>query len=113
MTHLNETSASPLGHHQGQQGRRRLIDLVSVGPATVADLALLGIHTVDELARHEPADLYHQLCERTGVRHDPCCLDVFSAAVAQARDPELPAAEKLWWTWSRRRRSRGRDLARS
>lgn len=98
MSHLNETSAAV------DRGRR-LIDLVSVGPATVADLALLGIHTVEELARHEPETLYQGLCERTGVRHDPCCLDVFSAAVAQARDPELPRAEKLWWTWSRRRRA--------
>src|SRR3569832_2254242 len=98
MANLNETSA-PV------EAPRRLIDLVSVGPATVGDLALLGIHSVEELARHQPGDRYHQLCERTGVRHDPCCLDVFSAAVAQARDPELPHYEKLWWTWSRRRRA--------
>jgi hypothetical protein len=88
--------------------RRRLEDLVSVGPATVGDLHLLGISTVVALAREEAPALYRRLCEVTGVRHDPCCEDVFAAAIAQARDPDLPAALKKWWTWSRLRKARNR-----
>ena len=86
---------------------RRLRDLRSVGPATVGDLALLGITTVEALAACEPRALYDRLCAESGVRHDPCVLDVFAAAVAQARDPDLPAEQRDWWWWSRRRRAAG------
>ena len=84
---------------------RTLASLRSVGPATVRDLAVLGITTVEALARAEPDALYDQLCRATGVRHDPCCRDVFAAAVAQARDPNLPAEQRDWWHWSRRRKA--------
>jgi len=83
-----------------------------VGPATVRDLALLDIHTVDELARHEAAQLYRRLCVVTGVRHDPCCEDVFASAIAQARDPHLPAAQRRWWYWSRVRKAHAPDSRR-
>ena len=82
---------------------RRLRDLRSVGPATVRDLAQLGVTSVEALAAYEPDALYDRLCAATGVRHDPCMRDVFAAAVAQARDPDLPAEQRGWWWWSRRR----------
>jgi hypothetical protein len=31
-------------------------------------------------------------------------LDVFRAAVAQAKDPQLPADQCQWWYWSRNRK---------
>jgi hypothetical protein len=43
----------------------------------------------------------------TGKSQDICCLDVFSAAVAQARNPQLPAEQRQWWYWSRKRKARG------
>jgi len=82
----------------------QLHDLVSVGPATVRDFARLGVHSVRELARRNPEKLYEQLCEVTGQRQDICVLDVFRAAVAQARNPRLPAAQRNWWYWSRLRK---------
>jgi hypothetical protein len=85
---------------------RRLDELCSVGPATIADLAVLGIHGVAELATREPDDLYRELCERTGAIHDPCCEDVFAAAIAQARDPNLYGEKTKWWYWSRLRKQR-------
>jgi len=48
--------------------RRRLTDLVSVGPAMAADFAKLGVRTVKQLAREEPGRLYKRLCRLTGVR---------------------------------------------
>jgi len=36
---------------------------------------------------------------------DICCLDVFSAAVAQARNPQLPPEQCQWWYWSRKRKA--------
>jgi nucleotidyltransferase/DNA polymerase involved in DNA repair len=83
---------------------RTLCDLVSVGPAIAADFALLGIGTVSQLAKYEPEALYRKLCRKTGTRHDSCVLDVFSAAVAQARDPKLPLEKCKWWYWSRLRK---------
>ena len=86
--------------------QRRLKDLVSVGPAMLRDFELLGIRNVSQLARQKPARLYEDLCRITGQRQDICCLDVFAAAVAQARNPLLPAEQRQWWYWSRRRKAR-------
>jgi len=86
--------------------QRRLKDLVSVGPAMLRDFELLGIRNVSQLARQKPARLYEDLCRITGQRQDICCLDVFAAAVAQARNPLLPAEQRQWWYWSRQRKAR-------
>lgn len=84
---------------------RRLKDLVSVGPAMVQDFELLGIHSVAQLARRNPEKLYERLCEITRRAQDVCCLDVFRAAVAQARNPRLPLEQRHWWYWSRLRKA--------
>jgi nucleotidyltransferase/DNA polymerase involved in DNA repair len=85
-------------------GRRQLADLISVGPAMLRDFERLGIRNIEELARQNPRPLYERLCRITGDRVDVCCLDVFSAAVAQARNPRLPAEQCQWWYWSRKRK---------
>jgi hypothetical protein len=85
---------------------RQLKDLVSVGPAMLKDFELLGITTVSQLRRRSPEQMYRNLCRLKGQRIDPCCLDVFVAAVAQARDPDLPIAQRQWWYWSRVRKNR-------
>jgi len=85
---------------------RHLADLVSVGPAMLRDFELLGIRSVAQLARQNPEKLYERLCLRTGEPVDICCLDVFSAAVAQARNPRLPSEQRNWWNWSRKRKAR-------
>jgi hypothetical protein len=83
---------------------RRLQDLVSVGPAMLRDFELLKVRSVSQLARQDPRKIYEKLCRITGQRIDVCCLDTFQAAVAQARDPLLPAEKCQWWYWSRRRK---------
>ncbi|MBZ5505428.1 MAG: helix-hairpin-helix domain-containing protein [Acidobacteriia bacterium] len=85
---------------------RQLKDLVSIGPAMLRDLELLGIRNVKQLARQNPARLYQKLCRVTGQHIDICCQDVFFAAVAQARNPLLPAEQCQWWYWSRQRKAR-------
>lgn len=79
--------------------------LISVGPAVERDFHRLGIRTVTQLARQDPRKMYDRLCRLTGQRQDICCFDVFRAAVAQARDPLLPAEQCLWWYWSRQRKA--------
>lgn len=86
--------------------QRQLADLISVGPAMLRDFKILGIRSVKQLARQNPARLYQQLCKTTGQRIDICCQDVFSAAVAQARNLLLPPEQCQWWYWSRQRKAR-------
>jgi Pathogenicity locus len=87
---------------------KRLQDLVSIGPAMLRDFQLLGVRSVTALAREEPQEMYNRLCEVTGEQQDPCVLDVFTAAVAQARDPYLPPEQRQWWYWTRERKRRGK-----
>ncbi len=89
-----------------QAKTRKLQDLVSVGPAMLRDFELLGIRNVPTLARQNPREMYKRLCEITGQKQDICCLDVFEAAVAQARNPLLPLEQSVWWYWSRKRKAR-------
>src|SRR4051812_7558346 len=84
---------------------RRLQDLISIGPAMMRDFELLGIRSVEELAKQDPERMYEKLCRVTGKSHDICCLDVFSCAVAQAKDPLLAAEQCQWWYWSRQRKA--------
>lgn len=83
---------------------RRLLGLRSVGPATVRNLARLGVCDVPTLARHDPDALYEALCALDATRHDPCMLDQLRCAVAQARDPDLPPERRDWFWWSRQRK---------
>lgn len=85
---------------------RQLEDLISIGPAMLRDFDLLGVRSVKQLARQNPARLYQKLCRITGQTIDICCHDVFTAAVAQARNPLLPAEQCQWWYWSRQRKAR-------
>jgi hypothetical protein len=82
----------------------RLQDLISIGPAMMRDFEIVGIRSVRQLARMNPRRLYERLCRVTGQAQDICCLDVFTAAVAQARNPRLPAEQCQWWYWSRKRK---------
>lgn len=79
-------------------------DLISVGPATIEDLKLLGIESVEQLKDCNADVLYKELCLKSGIEHDICSLDVFKAAVAQAKDPRLPAEKCNWWYWSKIRK---------
>jgi len=90
--------------------KRHLRDLISIGPAMLQDFELLGIRNVLQLSRQDPKKLYDRLCRITGQRHDICCLDVFCAAIAQARNPLLPPDQCQWWYWSRRRKARDAHL---
>jgi hypothetical protein len=84
---------------------QQLSDLVSIGPAMLRDFELLGVRSVAQLARRSPEKMYEKLCQVTGQPQDICCLDVFRAAVAQAKNPNLPIEQRLWWHWSRKRKA--------
>jgi len=87
---------------------RRLSDLDSIGPAMLRDFQILGIRSVPQLAKSNARKLYDRLCKITRTRQDPCVLDTFTCAVAQAKNPKLPRAQRHWWYWSRVRKARSR-----
>ena len=86
------------------ESTRRLGDLISIGPAMLRDFEMLGIRSVAQLARQNPQNMYTKLSRLTRERQDPCVLDTFCAAVAQAKNPRLPAQQCEWWWWSRKRK---------
>ena len=87
-----------------EASNRTLRDLVSIGPAMLRDLSALGIQSVEQLAKKNPRRMYNELCRLKGPQ-DICCLDVFTAAVAQAKNPDLPIEQRQWWYWSRKRKA--------
>jgi hypothetical protein len=89
---------------------RELGELISIGPAMLKDFEMLGIRSVEELARRDPQRMYERMERLTGQRQDPCVLDTFCAAVAQAKNPRLPAEQCQWWWWSKKRKQRSEDV---
>lgn len=80
----------------------RLRDLPNVGPATEADLMLLGIDHPKKLIGKNAYELYNQLCAATSMRHDPCVIDVFLSLVHFMEGGEaLP-----WWEFTEERKLR-------
>ncbi len=61
--------------------KKNLSDLKNVGKATLLDLNILGIHSVDELLHCDATKLFEQLEKQTGQRQDPCVWDVFAAII--------------------------------
>ncbi len=86
--------------------QRELLDLVSVGPATVDDFLRMDITSVDQLIGRDAHQMWVELQEVRQVRVDPCCEDVFAAAIAQAENPDLPTEQCKWPYWSKVRKSR-------
>lgn len=74
--------------------------LGSVGRETARDLVRLGFHRISDLKRQDPRTLYERMCRLTRTRQDPCVEDAFRCAIAQARDPKLPAPLRNWWSWT-------------
>ena len=82
----------------------KLTDLPNIGKAMERDFRLLGVERPDQLVGRDPFALYEELCRVTGVRHDPCVLDVFMAAVHFMESGEaLP-----WWAFTKERKARWR-----
>lgn len=81
---------------------KRFQDIPNIGPAMEADFALLGITKSADLKNREPLELYETLNKKTGVRQDPCVLDVFMAAVDFMNG--VPA--RPWWHYTAERKKR-------
>ncbi|MCB1184749.1 helix-hairpin-helix domain-containing protein [bacterium] len=78
----------------------RLTDLPNIGRASAADLVLLGIATPGDLVGRDPYRMFDELCAATGVRQDPCVLDVF-ISITRFMDGDPP---RPWWEYTRERK---------
>ncbi|MQR02438.1 helix-hairpin-helix domain-containing protein [Glaciimonas soli] len=77
----------------------KLTDLPNVGKAGAEDLRLIGIHEPSDLVGKNSYEMYEKLCEKTGMRHDPCVLDVFiSVTRFMAGEDARP-----WWAYTEER----------
>ncbi|WP_281424348.1 helix-hairpin-helix domain-containing protein [Paludibacterium yongneupense] len=83
---------------------RCLTDLPNVGKETAKGLRLLGYTKPEDIAGECPFDMYERLCEITGVRHDPCVIDVF-VSVTEFLDGKPP---RPWWEFTNSRKDRPR-----
>ncbi len=79
---------------------RELTDLPNIGPAMALDLRLLGFEHPLQLAGQDPQALYDRLNDLTGVRQDPCVLDVL-VSVTRFMDGEEP---RPWWHYTPERK---------
>ena len=77
-----------------------LTDLPNVGPSIACDLREIGIHTPKEIIGRDPLEMYNELCLKTGVRHDPCIIDVFMS-ITRFMSGEEP---KPWWDFTEERK---------
>lgn len=77
-----------------------LEDLPNIGKAMAADLRSIGIYRPEQLMGQDPFHLYEALCKQSGVRQDPCVLDVFMSIVHFMDGGEaLP-----WWSFTEQRK---------
>ena len=80
----------------------KLQDIPNVGKAIEKDLVLLGISEPAELTDKDPYQMYRDLCDLTGTRHDPCVIDVFISAVRFMQgDPP-----RKWWEYTDERKKK-------
>jgi hypothetical protein len=79
---------------------RTLTDLPNVGEATAADLRLLGIQAPSQLVGKSAFAMYADLCALTGVRHDPCVIDVFLSITRYMGGEDA----RPWWAYTAERK---------
>lgn len=78
-----------------------LTDLPNIGPACAQDLKLLGIDHPSQLVGRCPFQMYDMLCKKTGLRHDPCVIDVFLSVTRFMAGEEA----RPWWFFTPERKA--------
>jgi hypothetical protein len=87
----------------------KLEDVPNIGREIAKDLRDLGIEAPAQLAGRDPYEMYERLCAQTGVRHDPCVLDTFIAAVCfMEGGPKVP-----WYAFTAERKKTLSDAAKA
>jgi hypothetical protein len=71
----------------------------SVGEKAAGDLASLGIHSVKDLRKKDPDQMFLQLCALKGQHVDKCMLYVLRCAVYYASHRKHDPRLLKWWNW--------------
>jgi hypothetical protein len=79
---------------------RVLTDLPNIGKAMEKDLLAIGINQPSQLAGKSAYDMYKELCNKTGNKHDPCVIDVF-LSITHFMEGDSP---KPWWKYTEERK---------
>jgi hypothetical protein len=77
-----------------------LTDLPNIGKAMEKDLLAIGIEQPSQLTGKSPYEMYKALCLKTGIKHDPCVLDVF-LSITRFMEGDEP---KPWWKYTEERK---------
>lgn len=76
--------------------------LPGIGVSLGEDLNMLGVHTVGDLVKKSPQELYDKLSKLTSSKQDPCVLYTFRCAVYAAQTENPKKELLLWWNWKDR-----------
>jgi hypothetical protein len=77
-----------------------LLELANVGPAVARHLGRAGVTSTSQLVGRDPVELFEEVCEVDGRRHDPCLLDTVMSAVDQANG----GTARPWWHYTAARK---------
>lgn len=85
---------------------KELKDLMNVGKATLGDLKLLGITTVEQLKKQNPDNLFAKLKKISIEYANPCVWDVLAAIIHESKTGK----GQPWWHWSKIRKNKATTL---
>lgn len=74
----------------------RLEDLPNIGKSIAGDLRSIGIVYPDQLANREPLEVFQQLANAMGHRHDPCVLYTLISVQHYLQGAEA----QPWWHYT-------------
>lgn len=77
----------------------RLEDLPNIGKAIAGDLRSVGILNPEQLAEHEPLEIFQALEPVMGHRHDPCILYALMARRALSKMWRSSSLVEIHDTW--------------
>lgn len=81
---------------------KKFTDIPNVGKAVAEKLVLLKLKSPSDLKTKDAYVLYTKLNKLTGMRHDPCLLDTFIAAI----DFMKGAPARYWFYYTKERKER-------
>lgn len=81
---------------------KKFTDIPNVGKAVAEKLVQLKLKSPEELKTKDAFALYTKLNKLTGMRHDPCLLDTFIAAI----DFMNGAPARYWFYYTKERKKK-------
>jgi hypothetical protein len=84
-----------------RQQVKKLTDLPNIGKASEQDLHLLGVYVPEDLLGRCPYKMHAYLSQITGLKQDPCVIDVFLSITRfmHGDDPQP------WWNYTLERKA--------